>query len=66
MHEKLKCENRKETRRARGDQQDLQALCERCERLEEEHANFQHVSTARFVLSGYLSLVQTDPEVLDQ
>jgi archaellum component FlaC len=40
--------------------------CKHYERLEEKHANFQRVSTAHFVLSGYLTLVQADPEALDQ
>ena len=37
-------EQEREARRARDDQQELKALRERCERLEEEHSNFQHVS----------------------
>ena len=59
-------EQERETRRARDDQQELQALRERYERLEEEHANIQRVRTA-----GLWSFVgshpfQADPEVVDQ
>jgi len=58
-----------EARRAREDEDELQILRERCERLEEERANGTSAVRVRFfcrIFDSHSISFQADPEVIDQ